>query len=379
LTDRRPAPASRAASSVRSRAATRQTGSLIRVYIRFDSTCFQHARDTRYRFHFGCNLSRRNHELDWSSSNVWRGGRNFHLAHVTGHRSCSHFEPPPTLSQILFHLNLSSQTRYCRSLTARCSETILSSPHDNFHMPSSKPQPSRPIVLEPCKAHHVLQLCLRHPSQSKHLIVCSTRDAFLQSLLYEITQESQNEQDTALDLLTPTLSNLHNSRNVQITFCSDLTNLRAYITTLEHPHLPGRVETESRDAHDQPCPLLVVINPIGIHEHTLSYSAQGFNRTFASIVDVAHGLGHQLIMVECIDPEDEYETGVQEDEDMLDGNRLGTNAWDQDLSMLNITTKTFGAGERAWVGRTVKIRQVAGRWCEFQKLEEYSRTVVSNV
>jgi hypothetical protein len=83
LTDRRPAPASRAASSVRSRAATSQTGSLIIVYIRFHSTCFQHARDTRYRFHLGCSLSRRNHELEWSSSNVWRGGRNWNLAHVT--------------------------------------------------------------------------------------------------------------------------------------------------------------------------------------------------------------------------------------------------------------------------------------------------------
>jgi hypothetical protein len=238
-------------------------------------------------------------------------------------------------------------------------------------MPSTKPRPSRPIVLEPCKAHHVLQFSLRHPSQNKHLIICSTRDAFLQSLLYEVTRESQSEQNTALDLLAPTLSNLHSSRNVQITFCSDLTNLRAYLTTLKNPHVSNQIEPESKDTHDQTCPLLVIINPISIHEHTLSYSAQGFNRTFASIVDVAHGLGHQLIMVECIDPEDEYETSVQEDEDMLDGNRLGTNVWDQDLSMLNITTKTFGAGERAWVGRTVKIRQVAGRWCEFQKLEDH--------
>lgn len=82
LTDRRPAPASRAASRVRSRAATRQTGPLITVYIRFDSTCFQHARDTRYRFHLACNLSRRNRAFEWSSSNVWRGC-DFDLACVT--------------------------------------------------------------------------------------------------------------------------------------------------------------------------------------------------------------------------------------------------------------------------------------------------------
>jgi hypothetical protein len=243
-------------------------------------------------------------------------------------------------------------------------------------MLSRKSRPPRPIVLEPCKAYHVLQLCLRLHAPSKHLIICSTRDAFLQSLLYEITQEGQNAQNTALDLLTPTLSNLYNSRNVRITFCADLTNLRAYLTTLENPHQPGPVEPESKDAHEQNRPLLMIINPIRIHEHTLSYSAQGFNRTFASIVDAAHSLGHQLIMVECIDPEDEYETGVQEDEDMLDGDRRITNAWDQDLSMLNITTKTFGAGERAWVGRTVRIRQVARRWFDFRKLEDYGRELL---
>jgi hypothetical protein len=235
-------------------------------------------------------------------------------------------------------------------------------------MPSSKSQPSRPIVFEPCKAYHVLQFCLRHPTLSKHLIICSTRDAFLQSLLYEVTQENHDDQNTALDLLAPTLSNLHNSRNVQITFCSDLTNLRAYFATLRRPQ---QVEPESKDTPDQNRPLLMIINPIRIHEQTLSYSAQGFNRTFSAIVDVAHGIGHRLIMVECVNPEDEYETGVQEDEDMLDGDRAATNAWDRDLSMLNITTKTFGAGERAWVGRTVRIRQVAERWCEFRKLEDY--------
>jgi len=238
-------------------------------------------------------------------------------------------------------------------------------------MPSSTSQPSRPIVLEPCKAHHLLQHILRHPAPKKHLIICSTRDAFLQSLLYEVTQESSNGQNTALDLLAPTLSNLHDSRNVQMSFCSDLTNLRAYLTNLKHPRQPAQVDSEPKNAHDQTCPLLMIVNPIQIHERTLSYSVQGFNRTFASIVNVAHGLGHQLLMVECINPEDEYETGGQEDEAMLDGPRPVTNIWDQDLSMLNITTKTFGAGERAWVGRTVRIRQVAGRWFKFRKLEDY--------
>lgn len=212
---------------------------------------------------------------------------------------------------------------------------------------------------------------MRHPSPNKHLIICSTRDAFLQSLLYEITRESRTDHNTALDLLTPTLSNLHNSRNTKITFCSDLTNLRAYFATLKYPPQLAQVDSEAEGILDQPCPLLMILNPIQIHEHTLSYSAQGFNRTFAAIIDAAHYLDHQLVMVQCINPEDEFETGVQEDEDMLDGRTL-TNPWDQDVSMLNITTKTFGTGDRGWVGRTVKIRQVAKRWCRFRELDDYN-------
>lgn len=45
---------------------------------------------------------------------------------------------------------------------------------------------------------------------------------------------------------------------------------------------------------------------------------------------------------------------------------LASNPWDDEVSILNVTTKSFGAGERGWVGRTVKVRAVVGRWCVFQ-------------
>lgn len=54
------------------------------------------------------------------------------------------------------------------------------------------------------------------------------------------------------------------------------------------------------------------------------------------------------------------------DESRQDGDeRDESSPWDEQLSMLNVTTKTFGIGERGWVGRTVSVRQVAGRWCDF--------------
>lgn len=237
-------------------------------------------------------------------------------------------------------------------------------------MLSDKPQSPRPTAFEPCQVHHVLQFCMRHPPPHKHLIICSTRDAFLQDLLYEVQKHQEDDHSSALDLLAPTLSNLHNSRGVQITFCPDLANLRAYLVALMHRPRSEITSQKSRDTSDQPRSLLIIMNPVRLHENTLSYSAQGFNRTFASAVDVAHHLDQQLIMVECIQPEDEYEVAAHEDENMLDGQHTTANPWDHDLSMLNITTKTFGGGERGWVGRSVKVRQVARRWFEFRKLEE---------
>lgn len=77
-------------------------------------------------------------------------------------------------------------------------------------------------------------------------------------------------------------------------------------------------------------------------------------------------------MAECVSPDlaPQLDPAGMEDEATDEtgngGERNGRTAspWDEDLSMLNVTTKTFGAGERGWVGRTVRIRQVAERWCE---------------
>jgi hypothetical protein len=229
----------------------------------------------------------------------------------------------------------------------------------------STPPSSRPIVLEPCSIYHLVQFCMHHQSPTKRLVICSSRDTFLQSLMQEIHQISEHASQP-LDLLLPTLSNLDNARNVQITFCPDLANFRACLAALMYPGPELTDESKLGHASNQPPSLLIIVNPIQIHEHTLSFSAQGFNRTFASVVDTAHCLGRQLIMVESIRPRDEYE---QEDEDMLDNDHPTNNPWDQNVSILNITTKTFGAGERGWVGRTVTIRQVAQRGCKFRELE----------
>ena len=97
LTDRRPAPASRAASRVRSRAATRQTGSLTTVYIRFDKYLFPACPRYAISIPFWLQLVKAQSCIRMVELECLAG---IQLRFGARHR-CSHFESPPTLSYIL--------------------------------------------------------------------------------------------------------------------------------------------------------------------------------------------------------------------------------------------------------------------------------------
>lgn len=58
-----------------------------------------------------------------------------------------------------------------------------------------------------------------------------------------------------------------------------------------------------------------------------------------------------------------------------DGKRR--SVWDEEVSILNVTTRSFGAGERGWVGRTVAVSGVVGRWCKFVSLPEGDREMLA--
>lgn len=237
-----------------------------------------------------------------------------------------------------------------------------------------------------------------------NLIICSTREAFLQELLHETdptAASTSGQQDEASEmcsdvpsatqselspsffsLLRPTLSLLATSRTIKLSFCPDLTHLLAYLSLLTHRKPDASSpdvlsESASRRSHGRP--ILAILNPIRLHKPTSSFSAQGFNRTFASAVETAHYRGQQLVFVEANEseshaPEEAEATQHYHAEPDNDGEhqpvQRSDDLWEEQLSMLNVTTKTFGVGERGWVGRTISVRQVAERWCEFTTLSE---------
>jgi hypothetical protein len=223
----------------------------------------------------------------------------------------------------------------------------------------------KPLVLNsPCITtflNHVLQPC-RSPNT---LIICSNRSDFLETLLSECHQthsptSSQPYPAQPHPLLIPTIHLIATSQNVNVAFTPTLTHLRAYLATYTKS---GNRASETI-AYDRPTnkpPLLAILNPLSLHQSAGEFGAQGLSRTFAMAVETAGRNGQQLILCD-VPTEDE-----NEEADVVDGTGR-SDPWREQVPLLNGSVR-FGGDQRAWAGRTVEVRHVAGRWFEFGYLE----------
>ena len=232
---------------------------------------------------------------------------------------------------------------------------------------------------------HVL---VKHEGPS-HLIFCGTKEDFLYRLK-EAADHSGIESDPQHDNMVvdeasnsshlakassnqhlwsvPTLRSLAMSRTVNVVFCPDITHLRAYLATYALRSADGATPDVGVGGKR----ILAILNLVQLHRPTSAFSAQGLNRTISVAMEAAHHASCQLLIAECSGPI----TAVPEVDDAAE-HALDVEAsehpvsqalWDEEISILNVTTKSFGVGERGWVGRTVKLRTIAQRWCTFEKL-----------
>lgn len=243
-----------------------------------------------------------------------------------------------------------------------------------------------PLVLEGISLPEFLQYVMDKHAPPSTIVVCSSREAFIKQLQASFNentpQKPANEREpwdeTTLETLrrlwsTPTLRLLASSRTVKMVFCPDVTHLHAYLAAYA-----SRVAKEPTPEVERPLHprfptsrLLAILNPIAVHRPTPSFSVQGINRTLALAVEAAYHSKSRLVLFEC--PADGTSPST-EDAMMIDEQPVlpvthVEEPWDEEVSILNVTTKTFGAGERGWVGRTVKARTIAERWCVFQKMD----------
>ena len=255
------------------------------------------------------------------------------------------------------------------------------------------------VVLHPVTISGFFEHAIENGIRPVHIIVCAEPNVFMHQILSSIkNQDPRNDAENGetfrlgdAPLLAKSLDLLSAVRDIRIAFCDSSNMLQAYLATLPKH---GGAETLGESASStEGGPWLALVNPVALHEDGSSFSAQGLSKTFAFAVEAALR-GHQkLVVVECIDqklPAEQTPSGMgeendgnNEDEQMhLGEGRIGgrhvadedersdaIDPWEQRIPILNSTTKTFGgAPERAWLGRTVRIADVIGRWCNFERL-----------
>ncbi|KAF1816822.1 hypothetical protein P152DRAFT_426140 [Eremomyces bilateralis CBS 781.70] len=185
-------------------------------------------------------------------------------------------------------------------------------------------------------------LSVQRPPSS--LIICSTEEGFLEGLTGPSASASLGVLQA---LLCPTLEHIHTHEQVHVAFCPSVQSLKAYLSVFEACSKPNP-EHES----GQRRPILAVINLISVHEGTSSDSAQGLSRACAMAVEAAIRTGLELMFFETAEIPRRYD------------------GWERQVGILSSTTRSFRSGERAWVGRTVPVKAMLGRWCRFVELEE---------
>ncbi|MCJ1405592.1 hypothetical protein MMC11_008820 [Xylographa trunciseda] len=235
-------------------------------------------------------------------------------------------------------------------------------------MPSFYP----PTVLTSVSLLSFLDMLLQSHASPSTLVICCTREDFLQTLLstcrssekdISLTSEHADTYAFTKSLFTPTIHLLATSRTINLAFTPTLTSLRAYLATYEPPLDP----TGPSVTYDKPgkrTPILGILNILEVHRGTSDFSAQGISRTFASAIAAAVRSNMQLLVNELPGSEggdEEREFQIQYSEG---------KPWTEQVPLLCGSLR-FGDDQKIWAGRTVEIRQVVARWCRFRTLDQF--------
>ena len=218
-----------------------------------------------------------------------------------------------------------------------------------------------PVALPPLLCAQFLDYVLQHHAPPTTLIICSTREAFLEQLQVSIDHCQASTEDTN-DIISPTdylsLPTIHliaTSRTIHLAFTPTLPHLRAYLAMYSPENSTARVFLTSRPQK----PLLAIWGLANLHRSTAEHSAQGYSRTLASAVEAARAGRQRMVLAESSRVFVQGEAGEGDAWD---------ETWREQVPLLSGSVK-FGREERGWTGRTVEIGAVVGRWCRFVGLE----------
>ncbi|KAL3464284.1 hypothetical protein BJX64DRAFT_100236 [Aspergillus heterothallicus] len=191
-----------------------------------------------------------------------------------------------------------------------------------------------------------LQGVLDENWSSSTIIVCGTRDSFLEQLLATVQLQAAEHVGNP-QLLTKSLGLLSRSHKIKTIFCPTLEHLRAYLS------VGVQSQTSSVEGKHVSRSLLAILNPLSLHHSTPEFSAQGLSRTLASAVEASHRANMELVLCECQDPLDPANT------------ERGEALWYVDIPLISNATR-IGTEGNSWTGGTVPVARVVERWFYFE-------------
>ena len=237
-----------------------------------------------------------------------------------------------------------------------------------------------PVVLSPALPSELLSYIVTQHSYPTTLVVCCPRADFLSGLAddvqgriatetsndtdgpgpYESAPESPGQAITATTrLLAAPLYQVAVARHIRMVFIPTVSHLRAFLSVfspedskIAPPPVPHPSKADSSVSAKRP-PFLVIYGFLGLHRDTSEWSAQGLSNTAAGLIETAKRLTFRAVILEPRHHEAEPEPDAE---------------LDQLLPVLSGSARRYGPDmeELGWIGRTVELRRVLGRWFRFE-------------
>ncbi|KAK2044701.1 hypothetical protein LZ31DRAFT_575691 [Colletotrichum somersetense] len=216
-----------------------------------------------------------------------------------------------------------------------------------------------PTVLSPASPVELLHYIVTFQAYPTTVLVCRTREDFIAGLVSDAQESTHDEDDRVPEerrlppLLSATLYQTAVARHIRVLFIPTVTHLRAYLSAFD----PSDSLTKPPPNHPSPLsssgkvrpPLLIVYGLLNLHRDTSEWSAQGLSNSAAALLEAARRTEFKPVVVEPkgAGGHEDFKTVLQDDLPVLSGSsRRGD--------------------EGVWAGRTVKVKQVLGRWFRFQ-------------
>ncbi|KAL8760929.1 MAG: hypothetical protein Q9184_002897 [Pyrenodesmia sp. 2 TL-2023] len=218
------------------------------------------------------------------------------------------------------------------------------------------------LALPSMTCSALIEHVLRYHRAPSAVVVCSSRESFLESLhsalqaehTAEDSAETGRTDDSLHPILLPTIHQLANSRTNEIAFAPTLPHLRAYLASYT-PTRPSTPPSTAFDKSGSRVAMLVVYGLLNLHRATTEYSVQGLSRTLAVAAEAANTWGMRLTLVEAPEP-----PGTPFNEPVMGAETANSqNPWAEQLPLLNSILTL--SNDRAWVSRTVDVGAVVAR------------------